>query len=65
MHVLSAGLGVDQLELPGDLASVMPPVYQQHTPGSPLPQQRAAVGESEAEALAPLADRMELPGLDS
>jgi hypothetical protein len=65
MHMLSAGLGVDQMELPGDLASLMPPVYQHHMPGSPLPQQRTAVSESDAEALAPWADRMELPGLDT
>jgi uncharacterized protein YidB (DUF937 family) len=65
MHMLSAGLGVDQMELPGDLASVMPLADQHRTPGSPLPQQRAAVSESEAEALAPWADGMELPGLDS
>jgi hypothetical protein len=65
MHVLSAGLGIDQLELPGDLASVMPPDYQQRAPGSALPEQRAAVSESQAEALAPWAGRMELPGLDS
>ncbi len=65
MHVLSAGLGVDQLELPTNVAGLIPRVYRQQAPASPLPHQRSAVSESDARALAPWARRMELPGMDT
>jgi hypothetical protein len=65
MHVLSAGLGVDQMALPRNVASLIPPVYRRRAPASPLPQQRTAVSESAARALAPWADRLDLPGMDT
>ena len=62
----TAGLGVDQLALPSDLAAVIPPIYQHHAAPAPLlPRPRIEVTESEAVDLHRWADRMQLPGIDT
>ena len=64
MHNSTAGLGVDQLALPRDLAAVIPPISQHDAaPHRLLPRQRIAVTESEAADLHRWADRMQLPGI--
>lgn len=62
MHELSAGLGIDQLELPGDLADVLPPLNQPAA-HSAVPVQRHSVSDSTAAALVPWAKQLEVPGL--
>jgi hypothetical protein len=66
MHNSTAGLGVDQLALPNDLATVIPPIYQHDAAPHPmLPPPRIEVTESEAVDLHRWADRMQLPGIDT
>jgi hypothetical protein len=66
MHNRTAGLGVDQLALPNDLAALIPPIYQHDAaPQALMPQQRIEVTESVAAELHRWADSMQLPGIDT
>ena len=66
MHNRTAGLGVDQLALPNDLAAVIPPIYQHDAaPQALVPGQRTEVTEWEAAELYRWANSMQLPGIDA
>lgn len=66
MQNSTAGLGVDQLALPSDLAAAIPPIYQHDAAPDPLlPRPRVEVTEAEAADLHRWVDRMQLPGVDT